>query len=419
MKFIKFLTSGEVVFFLFLVAGVFKEAFENIPIDLTLFFMFWSMLIAGKRIIRDGNIPKYFILPSVVYGIFAIFFIFSLFYTPGQGYALDKTLRFFSLTSWAFIAPFILIRNKASLDKFLNACIFASTAVSLYVLYQYFTANNVASWSRIGVEGGNVLGLARLAGLGVISIVVLFVYRNVNLRYKLMSFAGIGIISFTLLLTGSRMPLLSMIITLILLFPLSFKFKKQAITYNKGIFSIVIMLIITCILLIPFKEKIEPMVYRLHVLISEDGGGASVSGRTDRYETAFDMWKESMFFGKGVGSFPLYYSGLDEREYAHNIFLEVLSELGLVGFLPLVLLLVLAVWKILHYRKYDKFNLSQLCVLLLTFFMFLNINVTGDINDNRVFFTLLSTVFMIYNYKENEKLTISDVIQNEQTDMVS
>jgi putative inorganic carbon (hco3(-)) transporter len=70
--------------------------------------------------------------------------------------------------------------------------------------------------------------------------------------------------------------------------------------------------------------------------------------RIDRWITAWNIWKDYLFFGSGWGTYPdmyfWYQSGIDafsrtERMGAHNLYLELMAEAGIVG-LSVYLLLI-------------------------------------------------------------------------------
>jgi O-antigen ligase len=93
-------------------------------------------------------------------------------------------------------------------------------------------------------------------------------------------------------------------------------------------------------------------------------------------------------FGNGVGSWPIYFDTLDERNYPHNILVEILTEFGLVGFLFFCILLILVFRNIGSFLKSGQFYPAVL-IFLLFLNTFINAFVSGDLPDNRVFFTMV------------------------------
>ncbi len=77
---------------------------------------------------------------------------------------------------------------------------------------------------------------------------------------------------------------------------------------------------------------------------------ANPTGRIALWESAFDLFKEHPFFGGGPNAFQVFYASWKDPDrmllpHAHNIYLAMLAELGVVGSGALLLLLVTALWQ--------------------------------------------------------------------------
>lgn len=405
MKALKWLFSGEVIFAGFLFASVFKGIFESSPIDLTLMFMFLSILIALKRLIVDPSLFKRTITPMVIFFILALFVFSSLIYSPSVVYGTDKALRFVTVTTWSFLGVMILIKNINSLQRFLKGLLFYGILTSLYIFFDYFNSGVGYSYYRFGIGGdSNVLGLGRLAGITGIIIVSLYFYGKRCIKERFIAFVGFCLTTFVLLITGSRMPFIAFVFSLIIFIPLSLSFEKRDILISRKILPFISLACLGVIALIPlyFKGFFQSMFLRLSNLFEQFGGGSSVIGRVERFIVSWNMWLDSPIIGKGIGSFPIYFDGVDTRNYSHNIFLEAMSELGIIGLTMLLLLILCAVLTIIKYRK--TLNVYQISVATIFLFLFLNSNTTGDFNDNRLLFSFmaLSLMLPIYIYKPKE-----------------
>ncbi len=84
--------------------------------------------------------------------------------------------------------------------------------------------------------------------------------------------------------------------------------------------------------------------------------GGEISTRVDIWRTAFDIWENHPVLGVGLGGFPLAYEQalVPDKEFlpstifqppphAHNIFLQLMAEQGILGLLAFVAILVAAV----------------------------------------------------------------------------
>lgn len=403
-RIIKFLFKGEVLFAGFLFSSVFKPIIGFELVDLTAVFMVLSMLVGLMRLYKDPKMYKLSILPIVLYAALTLLMLISFLYTPGGVYAQEKVLKFMSISSWSFLGTFVLIRDKKSLDEFLKGLIVYGSLTCLYTFYDYITQSN-SDLRRIGVgeDNTNVLGLGRLAGTTALIILVKSFYVKSKTRKKILPLVLIAISIFILILTGSRMPFIALAASVILLVLLSFNFniKLKDIRISKRLLGFLSLspLIIIIFVYVYQKGFLNSMLHRLSAL-TQDGGGASVEARSGLASVALRMWKESPLFGNGVGSFPIYLTGIDSRMYPHNIFMEMLSETGVVGLFLLVTLIIISVLPLVKTKKV-ALNNSQIIVVLIGLFLLLNANSSGDLNDNRWLFTFLALASALPVYGMN------------------
>tara|TARA_Y100000992_G_C21254975_1_gene488009 strand:+ start:484 stop:1665 length:1182 start_codon:yes stop_codon:yes gene_type:complete len=99
------------------------------------------------------------------------------------------------------------------------------------------------------------------------------------------------------------------------------------------------------------------------------------SARIYLFSNAIDLWTTNfytLFFGGGVKSFPIYINQNITGWYPHNIFLEVLCELGILGFLFFLKILATGATNI----KQDEIGAA------LSIFMVILFCVTGSIDSS-------------------------------------
>jgi len=117
------------------------------------------------------------------------------------------------------------------------------------------------------------------------------------------------------------------------------------------------------------------------------------SERTDLAMTAYEMVQKHPVFGAGLASFPLYSTGF----YAHNIFLETLSETGGVGLCLLLLpLIVFVVFLLRHWGQVDR---PTVCAFVAAF---THAQFSGDLFDSRavfVFAIMASSIVVVKREK--------------------
>ena len=118
MKVIRTFFSGEFFFALFILVGSFKGAL-GLPIDETLLLLIVTLIIALKRLYNNEfRLPKYQVLPILIFILIIFFVFFSLLYTPSTIYASEKIIRFTVIAAWCYFGVFSFFMRNNRLKNF-------------------------------------------------------------------------------------------------------------------------------------------------------------------------------------------------------------------------------------------------------------------------------------------------------------
>ncbi len=100
-------------------------------------------------------------------------------------------------------------------------------------------------------------------------------------------------------------------------------------------------------------------------------------------------------FGIGIGGYNSFFDAGDVAIYPHNIFFEIVCELGIIGLLVFIFLLFFAFRLALHILRDSDGNQYFTSITLFTLLMFsvFNASASGDINDNRILFTCVGGIY--------------------------
>lgn len=398
MKFIRWLFSGEVLLAGFLVGNLFTSLTGGLIVFSHL-FMALSFVVFLYRTIKKGKIINEMFIPNVIFLLILMLMLVSLFYTPNKNFGQEKVFLYSTLTAWTYFGTVLLVENKNGLRKLFQGIIFYSVLTSLFSVIELFGGAD----GRIGIGGdNNVIGLARISGLGIIIVVGMYFYQSKKVYKKSLWFLILIVLLGSLLGTASRGPLIALVISLVIFIPFSFKFsiKKLTITYNKNIASI-FMLFGGIAFILPIlisKGYFDLIINRIRVMAMN--GESIDSGRLTRFDTAIEMFLDSPIIGQGIGSFSHFYWGMDVIGYAHNIFLEFLSELGLLGLLLFMSLLSYAFYSFFNYSRYNKIKSEQLIIFISVIFLLINATVSGDINGNRLLFSFLALLSLTPKFSD-------------------
>lgn len=148
---------------------------------------------------------------------------------------------------------------------------------------------------------------------------------------KLLFITAIGLMGIALILSGSRGGLVAFLAEIFFLVILTTKTKS----YNQFILKIGLSVALVAVVIVgAIMVGGESSLTR----ISESVGSDNVtSGRTEIWSVSLEIIKNSLPFGAGLGAYSVAYTpydafnGLSRVEQAHNDYLQVLTDAGLVG----------------------------------------------------------------------------------------
>jgi O-antigen ligase len=326
-------------------AGPIKPVFDYLkaPIDWTLLvfcliladILFASIFFKNKIVLTGEKLLA--ILPL---GLFSTLILFSLIYTPSMSYGREKTLLF-GVTLLFFIYPLFI--RKLNLNILNALYLFVIVPIVVWFIsykFLYFSPMN-SGYGIVRIEFYEIRN--KYLGLGMLicffTLVQLFMKKT----------PWFILLSIILLLgLGSRGSLLFLLTTLLIWkWKEIFKAVQKGLRMGKRTIKILAYASVLVVPVLYFKFNQIAQVFYLGLFRFKSliGPGADVSsqGRISRMVFAF----ESIFsgprifiFGNGIGSFGLLYGGVDEREYPHNLLLEVWFELGVIALVVFLFFLV-------------------------------------------------------------------------------
>lgn len=242
--------------------------------------------------------------------------VLSATFTPSESHYLDKLGQWFILV-FAFLFPQVVKLHR-------NAFIYGFCVASLGVFVVFWLSAKFSEFfvflepellrhlSTLYLTAGNYLATA--------FILVFFLKRNFILL------AGLFLL---LLMTGARGPL---IFLLICLFVWAFASGKIILRAKTVIALVAIVSSIVAAGVFFELAIFERLLLRFGTLF-QDGGGSSISARFNYLNQAFSGIEQSPILGNGIGSFGFITTGVDYKEYPHNLLVEAWFDIGLVGML--------------------------------------------------------------------------------------
>ena len=383
----------EIGFTIFLLTGILKDITQSFPIDftllifiLTLFSMLYK-LVTKQYKIHFSN--KYVFL----FFLFVSMLLISNLYTKSPDSGFLKTIRFSVFNTFLFLGGISMGLTPKTRMRFLRILHFLIFIYSL--IYVYFLKNMIgmnfkelANYHLRLSLVGNPIGVGRIFSvLSLISIICLFYEKN---KYKKIFYILSTILGlFITISTNSRGPFFALIISILIYLFFFTKVNRRKIVYALILVSLLFTVIFT---LLP-----ESLVSRYKLFGEKE---VHISGKQARVFSTFKEREhflsqsinylknnpEKLIFGIGVSEFSYISANREGKLYPHNIFMEIILELGIVGLILFILpfLFLLNDFIITKNKINNEENRQIILWIMLIILFFLNAQVSGSINDNRL-----------------------------------
>lgn len=391
----------ELIYCLFLLSGLVKSFLQFyasglMVVDFTLLCALFLVAAYILQFNRDFFFRNTIYLAkssrSVIFILvgFFLWMAVTLIYTASPAYSYIKIFMFLS-NLVAVLIPFIY--RGFNPKRFFH--LFAYVGTGLIFLYTALFPSIYASYLKDIEYRGMVikyLDIGYLAGL--IILILAFVCPRMKKFIKILL---IGINAWTLLVCAARGPLLFLVLVLAIRFAVSLvTFMKSRRLNFKNIFYMIASLGLlgtaAYYLIDRYALLLERSITRLLMLLDPEGS-ESILERITEVSYSFERIFENaanFLFGSGIGSFGILYEGLDERNYPHNVVLEIWFELGLIGVILFILLLL----------AYFKKIRPRLNLVLIFIYLLLNSLKSYSLIDLRIMFGIFSVLLIYLALKE-------------------
>lgn len=389
---LKYLTSFEVALLFFLFAGQYKTspAFDFVPVDITALTFGVSVVAGGWVIVKRGiEFGRKATILTILLGLFVWYGLLSLGWTPSTVYAQEKGLFLVTLTVWPFLAfTHVIGPDPRRLYRFVVGLLLFSgwIATVSFLVYVSGAAQGGQQISAFGREAGYI-GLGRIVGLGAL-VALVYALRLAESRFIRWFSGGIfALYMFLLLVIGSRAALIATAIPALFPFLVGIRWRRLGIlAFDRHVVPYLVGSIGGGIAVVSlFRNEALSTISRIAYLIRT--GGES-QPRFELWKQTLGIWAENPIFGTGLAGWPIESGFGDYLMYPHNMILEIMAELGIVG---LVLFGLFGSYALIVFwnRNNLRMNAMALLVLMLLTNTFLNAMSTGDISQNRIVFGMI------------------------------
>ena len=384
----------------------------NLIINLNLLLIIiFSFVLFGKKIFS----LKLFLFDKLLIILFCYILISALinsliYFEAGDQYwgkkILIKSFLFLRYLIFYFIVRFIIDQKIFNFKYFLFSASFCSLFVSLDVILQFFYGKDLFGYPKSDYKLSGPFGEELIAGAYIqrfsifIFFLITFFFKPKNLKIKLFTLSFLFIlIFFSILITGNRMPT----ILFLLLYGLVFLIEKRLRLYFLLFVPMIGLVFFLFYNLIPYVQNFTVSflnrIFEFNTFIKEVFILGSEPRMTNPYlhefYSGFVTWKLNPFIGGGVDSFYFNCSKVVPfcNSHPHNYYLEILSELGVFGFI-LIIFILIKLLQILYIKKI--YQVTSILNRLITPFLLLLIIEIFPLKSSGSFFTTGNTTFIFF-----------------------
>ncbi|ATA72675.1 O-antigen ligase family protein [Capnocytophaga canis] len=331
--------------------------------------------------------------------LFFLLYLFRIFYDIGFKGIEIEYFRTFSFYIGNIVFPvfvvtktFGFIDSQRLLRKILKVLVLANIVILLTFLYQQnFALSPEVLLGRaevkIGEEGSLVNSITYSLYGGYLFLLcfslLVFPVKNMSKnKIELFLFLFLGVIN--LLLGSSRGPLLSTTLAAgVILFQYFFHIKKINI-FKLGLVLILIPVTISYFFTYLEESNIKLGIFERMLKFSEDVQEAEQEGRVLLYGKAIELFERNPILGKQFM--------FDNGAYPHNMILEVLMALGLVGFLLYLGLILSYFRRVFNVYHIEKSYIPIVFISLLSFGLTMT---SGNIYENVEFWNIFAFILLL------------------------
>ena len=335
----------------------------HIRFDFLLILLIVFLHIFGTKI-HTGHISKNICYRRLLLLIVAIFFSIPFSEWPGsvlstgiQNYI--KAIVFFFFTVW-------FVQTRKQLQIFIVVFLFCQTFRILEPLYLHLTQGywgslaSMANWEFMYRLAGSPYDIINPNGLAFVVLTVLpffLFYCKNNLTWKLVSACCVPASLYALYLTGSRSGMVGLIVVFV-----------TFIAQSKHKATLFVMLMVLVTVAATFSTGNFRDRY-LSIVSSTSKNSATAAGRIEGVLLNLDVGFRRPVFGHGLGtSLEANANFGHTAQPAHNLYVEIFQELGVVGLMFFVSYMVSIYKNLVSFSRKDDLLLLLTKKSLLTFF---------------------------------------------------
>ena len=344
--------------------------------------------------------------PAFWFILYYLLLILGLLWTENQLFAFSKlenkfafilmpTLLFYTVRKWG---------NLEWKQLLVYSLLFALVMYETLALWRYIgQSENSWQFEFLSSRFSIFMHRSYFACYLVIGIVLLF--ENIRSAFSISTVALISFFSVGVLQTESKAGIVCLFMVFVVQFYSFLKIKHKKFNW---ILTFSIFLFSTILLTNnPIKSRFESMFDAVGNMQTKNNNSVeSNTARIIMWNTSLDVWKENFLFGTGTGDYDdeltaknLEYKNFGvakERLNSHNQFLNSAVQLGLVGFLVLLMIFISSYF----------FSEKKMWQLLILVVFLINFLVESFLETQAGIILFCTLLLLFYTRNKDEELSI-------------
>ena len=381
----------------------------NLIVNLNLIFIILFSLIIFKKKFFDF---KFNLIDKLLIILFLFSFLtgaINYYYSDQNNVFVEenfyKSILFVRYLLFYFAIRVVAEKKLLNFKFFFTVCSMCVIFVSLDLILQLITGSDIFGNSKTPYKLSGPFGNEQIAGsyLQRFSIFLFFLipsfldFKNKNLLIVILTGFFI-LVFFSILIAGNRMPIILFLLMFFMLFLYEKKLRKFTLLFliSSSLFFFIIFQFSPQIQ--DYSQYFIRMVSEILIFLNEVVIQSKEPNITNTYikelYSGYAAWKENFFIGGGINSF--YLNCLKTISYCashpHNYYLEILSELGIIGFFILIIIFTY-LFIMIGLRNYLTLNFSKNLIYPFALLFFIEI---FPFKTSGSFFTTGNATFIFF-----------------------
>jgi O-antigen ligase len=289
--------------------------------------------------------------------LFVLWNIISAFWSADLDMTLDRLLTYFQLAGLIWLL-WDLYTTPAALKAGLQAYVLGAYVSVGSTVYNYLVGSEL-HYRRYAASGFNPDDIGTILALGIPLAWYLAVAGGndsmVAHGLRVVNYAYVPAATFAVLLTATRGALIAT--------SAAFLFVLGSLTRLKPFARV---LIFTALVgaLFAVHELVPQTSFQRLATLGTSISTADLHGRVDIWRAGLAVFSANPLLGIGSGA---YFTAVGVGKVAHNTFISVLVEVGMIGWILFAIILVMTVYQVMHQPKLEaRLWLTVLLVWALT-----------------------------------------------------